>query len=130
MKRKKKKQPRVIDVQPVEMESTALVVRRPVRQAQPRDTAPPRIPVGSADYALPALGSADYALPARLVDATGRIDIAAYRFVTEHILPGVEARTGIPGLTELLAPWTEHFIAANLPGKNIFKAPKPRRRLR
>jgi hypothetical protein len=60
----------------------------------------------------------------------GRLDIAAYRVVSEHLLPFAEQILGVPGLAEHLKPHAEYLIAAKIPPVNIFKAPpKPRRRL-
>ena len=113
MKRTRKRAPRVIDVEPVEVETTAVVVRRPPA-AETRSRAK----------------RASQAVTRPVVDPTGRLDIAAYRLATEFLLPTFERRVGVPGLAELLTPWAEHLIAEHVPAKNIFKPPKPRRRLR
>lgn len=59
----------------------------------------------------------------------GRLDIAAFRVVSEHLLPACEGILGIPGLAQTLRPHAENLIAETIPPVNVFKAPKPRRRL-
>lgn len=63
-------------------------------------------------------------------DPRGRLDIAAFRVISERLLPTCEVLLGIPGLAEILKPHAEAFIAQTIPAVNIFEAPRPRRRLR
>jgi hypothetical protein len=122
MKRARKKQPQIIDVEPVEVETRALVVQ-PVRRSSHTGE--------RYTYGPLAEGYIPGTPPARSpVDATGRLDIAAYRLASGYALPWAEAVLGVPGLAAVLAPWAECFIAEYLPAGNIFEAPKPRRRLR
>jgi hypothetical protein len=66
----------------------------------------------------------------RRANPKGRLDIAAYRVVSEHLLPFAERILGVPGLAEHLKPHAEYLIAKKIPPVNIFEAaPKPRRRL-
>jgi hypothetical protein len=58
----------------------------------------------------------------------GRLDIAAYRVVSEHLLPFCEGILGVPGLAQVLRPHAEALIAEKIPAVNVL-APKPRRRL-
>ena len=130
MKRSKRK-PRIIDVQPVEVETTALVVRRPPAQARPRYSDSKLGPTRTARTSLdskriPTRTNSDSGL-----DPTGRLDVLAYRLATEYALPWAERVMGVPGLAKVLDPWAEVAIAEALPPVNIFKAaPKPRRRLK
>ena len=121
MNRKKaNRKPRIIDVEPVEVESTALVVRRPAARALPRySPAPVRSKPAKSVAARPP------------VDPTGRLDVLAYRLAAEYALPWAERVMNIPGLANVLEPWAEVAISEALPPMNIFKAaPKPRRRLK
>lgn len=63
------------------------------------------------------------------VNPQGRLDIAAYRLVSEKLLPRLEERTGIVGLTEACKPWVEALVADIFPQVNVLKAPRSRRRL-
>jgi hypothetical protein len=64
------------------------------------------------------------------VDSRGRLDVLAYRLAERHVLPMIEARTGISGLAEQLKPYLEAFIADCIPQKSILPLPpKPRRKL-
>ena len=125
MKRRRPK-PVIIDadVEPVEVETRALVVRRPEGQACATD------PEAGAwlRAALEAPRGPDPERPG--VDPTGRLDILAYRLASGYALPCAESVMGVPGLARVLEPFAEAFIAEHVPAKNILKAPKPRRRLR
>lgn len=63
------------------------------------------------------------------VNPKGRLDIAAYRLATEKLLPRLEEKTGIPGLTEACKPWVEALVADIFPPVNVLKPPRARRRL-
>lgn len=63
------------------------------------------------------------------VNPHGRLDIAAYRLVSEKLLPRLEERTGIAGLTEACKPWVEALVSDIFPPVNVLKPPRPRRRL-
>lgn len=65
----------------------------------------------------------------RAVNPHGRLDIAAYRLATEKLLPRLEEKTGIAGLTEACKPWVEALVADIFPAVNVLKAPRARRRL-
>lgn len=60
-------------------------------------------------------------------DPRGRIDIAAFRIVSEVLLPKLEERTGLAGLADHVRPFAEAAIADLFPARSIF--PRPRRRL-
>jgi hypothetical protein len=132
MKRTKaqKRQPRVIDVEPVEVETRAVAVPRPVRtdakyQGSFRDER--YIPREEFSPIRPVPAPGAYSL----IDPSGRLDVSAYRFATEFALPWAEGVMGVPGLAAVLTPWAECVIAEFVPNVNVFKAaPKPRRRLR
>ena len=118
MKKRIKKQPRIIDVEPVEVsEVRAPAVPRPVRQAVPRDV-PGGIPGKSR---IPGKSG----FPRNVEQPAASLDVAAYRFASDFALPWLEWRVGLPGLAEALGPLAEYWIAENVP-----KPPKPRRRLR
>jgi hypothetical protein len=120
--RNKRKKPVIIDVEPVEVETSAVTVTRPASRARARYVpAPGEIPIPYPD--APVVESS--------VNPPGRLDIAAYRAAVEYALPWAEAVMGVPGLARVLEPWAEAFISEYVPDVNIFKsAPKPRRRLR
>ena len=62
--------------------------------------------------------------------ATGRLDVLAFRLVDEHLLPAIEARTGMAGLATQLRPYAETLIAEAIPPVDFLKPLRtPRRRL-
>jgi len=63
------------------------------------------------------------------IDPKGRLDIAAFRVVSEHLLPACESTLGVPGLAAAARPFAEALIAELVPPVNVLKSPKPRRRL-
>lgn len=67
--------------------------------------------------------------PKNRTNPAGRLDIAAFRVVSEHVLPVCERILGLPGFAELMKPHAEAAIAELIPPVNVL-APKPRRRLR
>ena len=120
----------IIDVDPVEVETTALVVRRPPAQARPGSDSklgPTRTARTSLDSKrVPARTNSD-----SVPDPTGRLDVLAYRLAAGYALPWAERVMNIPGLANVLEPWAEVAISEALPPVNIFNAaPKPRRRLK
>lgn len=63
------------------------------------------------------------------VNPQGRLDIAAYRLVSEKLLPQLEAKIGLQGLTEACKPWVEALVSDIFPPVNVLKDPRARRRL-
>lgn len=78
---------------------------------------------------VPKDGQQSLNRPKNRTNPAGRLDILAFRVVTEHLLPASEQILGIPGLAEALKPHAEALIVEAIPPVNILKAPKPRRRL-
>lgn len=64
----------------------------------------------------------------RRANPKGRLDIAAFRVLTEHILPVCERTLQIPGLAAVLKPHAEALIAEHVPAVNVFQPPKRKRR--
>lgn len=63
------------------------------------------------------------------VNPHGRLDIALFRMVNEHVLPVIEQRSGIAGLADQLRPVAESFIGDLIPPVDVLKTLRPRRRL-